>query len=167
MSWECGEGPGGLYPGEPGYEESLVQHSIKLFEDQLNWKHVPTLEWKIFHHINSTLKKGLVPWIDTRTVWYYANQVKYFQDKYYDEPLYLYADSHFEPRNRDRSIVVIDRKTEFSSEKIQCQDVPVQELKRIISESKQTVVFSPTKPQDHGIEAVLFRLEDYESEYDL
>mgnify|MGYP001219294313 CR=1 FL=1 len=89
MSWQNTPGPFGKYPCEEGYDDDLVEYSLRSFEHGMNnWKR------KILNFIKQqeSTQPLIFPWIVIKDrLFKYSGTGEYLSDKY-DLPL-LYIDS--------------------------------------------------------------------------
>jgi len=170
MSWQCTEGPGGYYPGERGYEESLTQNSIRNFERKVDYDS-SSAESQMIRMIEE-LGNKTIPWIRTSYDPSYINVVKYLEEKLN----YTHIDIHentiisqirLEPSKYNvatsneghivkldtiskntKCVIVIDKKFR-SDNTMNITDIPHEVVQSIFMNSKHCVVFSSAEPGDH------------------
>ncbi len=62
MSWQCGEGPYGRYPGEDGYDDDLTRYTVEQIENKLR-SDDDSVEQRVILHVKKASKTNKVSWI--------------------------------------------------------------------------------------------------------
>tara|TARA_E500000331_G_scaffold130983_1_gene128218 strand:- start:233 stop:841 length:609 start_codon:yes stop_codon:yes gene_type:complete len=165
MSWQNTPGPFGKYPCEEGYDDDLVEYSLRSFEHGMNnWKR------KILNFIKQqeSTQPLIFPWIVIKDrLFKYSGTGEYLSDKYDLPLLYIDSDSKIvqqtflgETTNKLNVIttnlcVVIDPDNPryvilFIDDEHDYNDV----INPILQNCKFVIVFSRSKPNDDQIPLV-------------